>query len=474
MGLIYDEKGQTTGETKLGVELKNDLMSDETLNAYIEMAESRHGASYRKLIEGGAKAEDIVTGPKCRTPMVKSGIWKNDNTKYLVFGPKEKLLIIRRDVLCAYYEQQLQGKENKHAMYKGVFKENASNRPNAVNEWAGHANRIDKNENGWFDASMAYILRFDKFQELAEDFGIDGIARVLIADGCDYEKLPPDKEYQIKRDENQYVIDKLKGFASFRGSDGQYHPYVSHDKIENHKDDIDYEEKGIHITYTDNKRYDEYAKMQAYLKKLEDIKYKLIGQRAEAQRKGKDTTEIDNKLETLDITIEKHQEKANKMALSTAVTAFVHMEEKHSDGMLRIPLEGLSAAQGIRDSEADRYIHAVYSSHNSMDKDMTYEFNREELLNAIECSHFKIDKSAGVKYALVPEFRLWELNKNFGCLNNQQESSHVNAVIDLEDSDIRSLLTKEYQMDYGKYYNLDTKTKGAIVLDDQDIDFFDF
>lgn len=459
IGLIYDRNGQTKGETKVGIECKNDLKSVETGNCYIELYESRKDATKQQLINAGVKEEDIVQSRLCNNYMVKSGLLKNDNTKFFVFGPKERMFIIRRDVLLDYYYREVEGKRNTIVMHNGVVNEISNQSPNMINENVGNSQVIYKKNDGTkFQASEAFILRLNKMEELAEDFGLDGIARVLIADGCEYSHCPPDKEYQIERERNQYVIDKLKTFGSIRCYDGEYRPAIAYG-AKNHKDNMRLEKNGVHITYTDNALYDKCAKLQDDIHKLEKKLWDLKLEQAMTKSSGKDATVIDNQVKELSDNIDNQKFNAIKIANESTIDAFVHLQERRSDGMIKIPLEGFAAGQGIFDSAADRYIHVIHSPHNSKDKDMTYEFDMNALINAVKKGSFQRDKDAGIIYVLIPENRTWQLNNEFHFINRQRASVHVNTTIDLEDSDIRKSLSQEYQIDPYMYDNLEEKTK---------------
>lgn len=459
IGLIYDQNGQTKGETKVGIEFKNDLKSVETGNCYIELYESRKDATKQQLIKAGAKEEDIVRSRLCNNYMVKSGLLKDDNTKFFVFGPKERMFIIRRDVLLDYYYREVEGKRNTIVMHNGVVNENSNQSPNMINENVGNSQVIYKKNDGTkFQASEAFILRLNKMEELAEDFGLDGVARVLIADGCEYVECPPDKEYQIERERNQYAIDKLKTFGSIRCHDGEYRPAIANG-AENHKDNMQLEKKGVHITYTDNAIYDKYTKLQDDIHKLEKKLWDLKLEQAMTKSSGKDTTSIDNQVKELSDNIDNQKSNAIKIANESTIDAFVHLQERRSDGMIKIPLSGKNEGQGIFDSNADRYIHIIHSPHNSKDKDMTYEFDMNALINAVEKGSFQRDNDAGITYVFIPENRTWQLNNEFNLINRQRASVHVNTTIDLEDSDIRKSLSQEYQIDPYMYDNLEEKTK---------------
>lgn len=493
IGLIYDEKGQTKGETKVGIELKNDLMSVDTLNAYVECGESRNGKDYNELIHSGVNPEDIIYGCKHNTPLIKSGILKDDNTKFLVFGPKERLLIVRKDVLRAYYEQEVKGKRNIHKRTRGCYIEYPANGGNAVNKDCGIIGReltvTKKDANGHeyktkVDASVGYVLSFDKMEELAEDFGIDGIARVLIAEGYqDHTKCPPDKELQIERDKYQYVTDKLKTLqGSKKTEDGWIHR-IDHANVENHKNDSACEKAGIHLTYTDNFIRLEYEKKEEELLKASARLDELKQQRQEALEAGKSTTTFDSAIAKGQKIYEEKKVIAEAYLENSTVTAYINAEESHDDGMIRVPIEGLCNGQGLWKSEADVYIHVDVAHHNSDKEDMMYIFDKDALKRAIGTVYrradtkdkIKIGNDAGIKYALVPIKMINDLDKEFHILEHKQSSTHVNLVIDLEDSDIRDKLPKEYHMDHCKYDNLDVKTQNPFVIDTgKDDDFLDF
>ena len=456
IGLIYDEKGQTNGETMVGIEFKNDLKSDETLNAYVEISESRHGGK-----------------------QVSSGIMKNDNSKYLVFGPKENLLIVRKDVLLDYYDKFLKGKENNGGyLSRGVYQENAKY-CNAVNEWSGHSGRTQQSDGQNFSASIGYIIRRDKLEELAEDFGIEGIARVIIADGWNYDKRPPEKELQIDRNRFQYVANKIKGFDNFQDCNGDFSPMIKHNQIESHEDNISYENKGVHLSYIDNELYNSLLMKDPKIQKLsQDIKNKkkelsinqARSKNNEAYKKYYEKTiaNLHNEIEDLQLEIDfRRQEIENQtgrnITKEATFTAFIEVQEKRNDGMIRIPLtngtQDKPGTQGLRHSQADKYIHVVSAPHNSKgnDTDITYEFDLNKLKRAINQAYsenrenFKGERHLGMKYLLVPEELIKELDRKYNIINRKQVSCHVNTTIDLENSDIRKELSLECQLDFEHY-----------------------
>ena len=77
IGLYYGKEGQYSGESKAGIEIKNDKESLKTGNIYIEYKERLHN-------EGS---------------WVDSGILKMDNTTYWAIGNYQDIFFIRKSVL---------------------------------------------------------------------------------------------------------------------------------------------------------------------------------------------------------------------------------------------------------------------------------------------------------------------------------------------------------------------------------------
>lgn len=78
LGLYYSPDGQNTGESEMGIEIKNDMRSKDTGNFYIEIAETHNVYN---------------------NPLVASGILKNDNSKYWIIGTPDEYYIVEKDEL---------------------------------------------------------------------------------------------------------------------------------------------------------------------------------------------------------------------------------------------------------------------------------------------------------------------------------------------------------------------------------------
>lgn len=81
----YTEEGQNTGENELGVEIKNDTLIKVTGNIYIEYMEK---SAANKAI------------------YVKSGILKDDNTRFLFIGEREAYWIFRKSDLRKIFDEE--------------------------------------------------------------------------------------------------------------------------------------------------------------------------------------------------------------------------------------------------------------------------------------------------------------------------------------------------------------------------------
>jgi hypothetical protein len=94
------------GENKLGIEIKNDTLIKKYGNVYIEYAEK-------------SKASNYV--------FVKSGILKDDNTKYFLIGEADQFYIFRKQRLLEIYKEERQNaKEGKLSPRGIVFKKIAT------------------------------------------------------------------------------------------------------------------------------------------------------------------------------------------------------------------------------------------------------------------------------------------------------------------------------------------------------------
>lgn len=81
----YTEEGQNSGENELGVEIKNDTLIKNTGNIYIEYMEK-------------SAANKAV--------YVKSGILKDDNTRFFIIGEKQAFWILRKSDLRNIFNEE--------------------------------------------------------------------------------------------------------------------------------------------------------------------------------------------------------------------------------------------------------------------------------------------------------------------------------------------------------------------------------
>lgn len=81
----YTEEGQNSGENELGVEIKNDTLIKKTGNIYIEYMEK-------------SAANKAV--------YVKSGILKDDNTRFFIIGEKQAFWILRKSDLRNIFKEE--------------------------------------------------------------------------------------------------------------------------------------------------------------------------------------------------------------------------------------------------------------------------------------------------------------------------------------------------------------------------------
>lgn len=86
---FYDGKEQYQGESRAGIEIKNDKRYLETGNIYIEYQERMNPTD----------------------PFVDSGILKRDNTRYFNCGVPGNFYIFRKSTLLYLYEELLRGKK---------------------------------------------------------------------------------------------------------------------------------------------------------------------------------------------------------------------------------------------------------------------------------------------------------------------------------------------------------------------------
>lgn len=92
IGLYYGKEEQYSGESKVGIEIKNDKESLNTGNLYIEYEE---------------RLTDHAT-------WAKSGILKKDNTIYWAIGNYNHLFFIKKSVLIGLMNQQYTGIRVRH------------------------------------------------------------------------------------------------------------------------------------------------------------------------------------------------------------------------------------------------------------------------------------------------------------------------------------------------------------------------
>lgn len=108
IGLYYGRDAQYSGESDAGIEIKYDKRSRETNNFYIEYQERMWNNS----------------------PWVDSGILKDDNSRFFLYGTMSGYVIFERGILLDYYEQLMDGKripgiilvrEQQHQTSKGFI-----------------------------------------------------------------------------------------------------------------------------------------------------------------------------------------------------------------------------------------------------------------------------------------------------------------------------------------------------------------
>lgn len=90
IGLYYGRNEQYSGETKVGIEIKQDKMLKKTKNVYIEYQERLHRGD----------------------GWVNSGILKDDNTRFILIGDIDKFYILPKNRLVDYYKRLIINKEN--------------------------------------------------------------------------------------------------------------------------------------------------------------------------------------------------------------------------------------------------------------------------------------------------------------------------------------------------------------------------
>ncbi len=108
IGLYYGRDSQYSGESEAGIEIKYDKRSRETRNFYIEYQE-------RMWNDG---------------PWVDSGILKEDNSRFFLYGTMAGYVIFERETLLDYYERLMAGeripgiilvREQQHQTSKGFI-----------------------------------------------------------------------------------------------------------------------------------------------------------------------------------------------------------------------------------------------------------------------------------------------------------------------------------------------------------------
>ena len=108
IGLYYGRDAQYSGESDVGIEIKYDKRSRETNNFYIEYQERMWNTS----------------------SWVDSGILKDDNSRFFLYGTMSGYVIFERETLLDYYERLMDGeripgiilvREQQHQTSKGFI-----------------------------------------------------------------------------------------------------------------------------------------------------------------------------------------------------------------------------------------------------------------------------------------------------------------------------------------------------------------
>ena len=161
LGIYYDNQ-QLNGENELGIEIKADNRFKETGNLYIEYAERMNS----------------------RQKWTKSGILKDDNTKFWLIGNPEEFFIVKKSELVKLFN---------------IIK-------NTPNKWINKCKLVKEIDHG---TSKGFIVKKDKMDEIAyaksiEDYiQKEGLLLVYITTytsyyhrnrNCQYIKTLPDEE----------------------------------------------------------------------------------------------------------------------------------------------------------------------------------------------------------------------------------------------------------------------------------------
>ena len=108
IGLYYGRDAQYSGESEAGIEIKYDKRSRDTHNFYIEYQE--------RMWRTG--------------PWVDSGILKDDNSRFFLYGTMAGYVIFERETLLYYYDHLMDGesipgiilvREQQHQTSKGFI-----------------------------------------------------------------------------------------------------------------------------------------------------------------------------------------------------------------------------------------------------------------------------------------------------------------------------------------------------------------
>ena len=186
IGLYYSKKDQQKGECARGLEFKCDAMGQETGNAYLEYAESRHAANKRS---SGPKVKDArysdgeghETNKYGNTEVidvtVPSGIAKYDNSDFMVIGVAEDFSIVRKSLLEAYALEV--GAEELAQKHLGPGKRQKWFKDKDGKDF-GVVIRIEEVNGKPFIASKAILVKNDRLKtDFAVGNSIDDLAKLL-------------------------------------------------------------------------------------------------------------------------------------------------------------------------------------------------------------------------------------------------------------------------------------------------------
>ena len=187
LGLFYGRHDQQKGESALGLEFKNDLKSRQTHNYYFEIGESRHGETNNQTPVAFGDMLDKDGNPVWDTT-VKSGMTKDDHMDYMVYGPMESLMTVRREVIEKFVEDYGEKIEQLIKERLKVDKWSSSidvpvKAPDSTEINMGVAFRVQHGEKGTFVASKGFLI---KCEDVRKHFnvalGIDGLVQWLDED----------------------------------------------------------------------------------------------------------------------------------------------------------------------------------------------------------------------------------------------------------------------------------------------------